>query len=110
MQPAGTQTADGIRVGATLAVAHLDRSSTFGDSRTIVANSSLIQLIPNMEQHAWCMLVYCLENDWVHMIEVGESAPDFTLKSHAGEDVALANFKGDKWVVLHTFPLAFTGG
>ena len=56
------------------------------------------------------MLVYCLENDWVHMIEVGEPAPDFTLKSHAGEDVALANFKGDKWVVLHTFPLAFTGG
>ena len=86
MQPAGTQTADGIRVGdalvafrtdpneaigkrawatarpagaiasplrpeklgdearvgATLAVAHPDRSSTFGDSRTIVANSSPI--------------------------------------------------------------------
>ena len=44
------------------------------------------------------------------MIAIGDPAPEFTLKSHAGEDVTLAGFKGDKWVVLHTFPLAFTGG
>ena len=59
------------------------------------------------------MLVYarsCLRKRRNIMIEVGERPPDFTLKSHAGEDVALASFKGDKWVVLHTFPLAFTGG
>lgn len=44
------------------------------------------------------------------MIEVGAKAPDFTLRSHAGEEVSLSQFRGDKWVVLHTFPLAFTGG
>ena len=44
------------------------------------------------------------------MIEVGAKAPDFTLRSHASEEVSLSQFKGDKWVVLHTFPLAFTGG
>ena len=33
------------------------------------------------------------------MLEVGTPAPDFT-----------SSFKGDKWVVLHTFPAAFTGG
>ena len=44
------------------------------------------------------------------MIEVGANAPDFTLRSHQGEDVTLSQFRGDKWVVLHTFPLAFTGG
>ena len=44
------------------------------------------------------------------MIEVGANAPDFTLRSHSGEDVTLSQFRGDKWVVLHTFPLAFTGG
>lgn len=44
------------------------------------------------------------------MIAVGDVAPDFTLRSHDGEAVSLAGFKGDKWVVLHTFPLAFTGG
>ena len=44
------------------------------------------------------------------MIEVGAEAPDFALRSHQGEQVSLSQFRGDKWVVLHTFPLAFTGG
>ncbi len=44
------------------------------------------------------------------MIEVGANAPDFTLRSHGGEEISLSQFKGEKWVVLHTFPLAFTGG
>ena len=44
------------------------------------------------------------------MIAIGEAAPDFMLRSQDGEEVSLAGFKGDKWVVLHTFPLAFTGG
>ena len=56
-----------------------------------------------------CML--CRENTWEDfMIEVGANAPDFTLRSHSGEEVTLSQFRGDKWVVLHTFPLAFTGG
>ncbi len=43
------------------------------------------------------------------MLQAGATAPDFTLKSHAGEDVSLSSMRG-QWVVLHTFPLAFTGG
>ena len=43
------------------------------------------------------------------MLEVGASAPGFTLKSHDGEEVSLSQHRG-RWVVLHTFPLAFTGG
>ena len=43
------------------------------------------------------------------MLEAGAEAPDFKLKSHEGEEVSLAQYRG-KWVVLHTFPLAFTGG
>ncbi len=44
------------------------------------------------------------------MVEAGQAAPDFTLKSQDGDDVSLSQFKGDKWVVVHTFPAAFTGG
>ena len=43
------------------------------------------------------------------MIAIGDAAPDFALRSHDGEAVSLAGYRG-KWVVLHTFPLAFTGG
>jgi peroxiredoxin len=43
------------------------------------------------------------------MLATGASAPDFNLKSHDGEEISLAQYRG-KWVVLHTFPLAFTGG
>ncbi len=44
------------------------------------------------------------------MVDVGQQAPDFTLKDQNGEDVSLADFKGEKWVVIHSFPAAFTGG
>lgn len=44
------------------------------------------------------------------MVEVGQQAPDFKLNSHDGQEIALSQFKGDRWVVLHTFPAAFTGG
>jgi len=43
------------------------------------------------------------------MLEAGAKAPDVKLKSHEGEEVSLDQYRG-KWVVLHTFPLAFTGG
>ena len=45
----------------------------------------------------------------VSMLQAGAKAPDFKLKSHDGEDVSLSQYRG-KWVVLHSFPLAFTGG
>ena len=43
------------------------------------------------------------------MLEPGAQAPDFNLRSHDGEEIALSQYRG-KWVVLHAFPLAFTGG
>lgn len=42
-------------------------------------------------------------------VEVGEEAPDFTLKSHDDEDVTLSSFRGAKNVVLAFFPAAFSG-
>jgi peroxiredoxin len=41
-------------------------------------------------------------------LQVGQKAPDFILVSSALKSVSLADFKGRK-VVLHFFPLAFTG-
>ena len=39
---------------------------------------------------------------------VGDKAPEFTLKSTSGDMVSLAQFRGDKNVLLAFFPLAFT--
>ena len=41
-------------------------------------------------------------------LQVGDQAPDFKLKNTELEEVSLSDFKGKK-VVLHFFPLAFTG-
>ena len=43
------------------------------------------------------------------MLGPGDAAPSFKLRSHAGETVSSDDLKGG-WVVLHTFPFAFTGG
>jgi len=40
--------------------------------------------------------------------EVGEAAPDFTLKDQAGNDVTLSSFKGKSSVALHFYPFTFT--
>ncbi len=44
------------------------------------------------------------------MVEVGEQAPDFTLRGHLGEDVTLSQYRGEKSVVLSFHVLSFTGG
>jgi glutaredoxin-dependent peroxiredoxin len=41
-------------------------------------------------------------------LQVGDKAPDFTLKSSAMEDVTLSSFQGDKNVVILFFPLVNT--
>ena len=42
------------------------------------------------------------------MVDVGDAAPDFTLKNQHGEDVTLSSFRGTP-VVLVFFPFAFSG-
>jgi peroxiredoxin Q/BCP len=43
------------------------------------------------------------------MLKTGDKAPDFTVKSDAGNDVSLADFRGKK-VLLFFFPKANTSG
>ena len=42
-------------------------------------------------------------------VQVGQAAPDFTLKNTDMEDVTLSSYQGQKNVVLLFVPLAFTG-
>lgn len=44
------------------------------------------------------------------MTQVGTVAPDFKLKAHDGSEVSLSQFRGNQWVVISAYPLAFTGG
>ena len=44
------------------------------------------------------------------MVEVGQSAPDFTLPDHNGEKVSLGQYNGQKNVVLSFHIASFTGG
>jgi len=41
-------------------------------------------------------------------VSIGESAPDFTLPSVAGEDVTLSQYRGEKNVVISFVPAAWT--
>lgn len=43
-------------------------------------------------------------------LKEGDMAPDFTLRSTAGQMVKLSDFRGKSNVVLAFFPAAFTGG
>jgi peroxiredoxin len=43
------------------------------------------------------------------MVDVGDVAPDFTLKDQFGQELALSSFRGEKNVVVIFFPRAFTG-
>ena len=43
-------------------------------------------------------------------LEVGEDAPAFSLPGSDGETHSLADFRGERAVVIAWFPKAFTGG
>src|SRR4051795_11583839 len=42
-------------------------------------------------------------------VNVGDEAPDFTLKDHNGNEVTLSSFRGDKTVAIVFYPFTFTG-
>ncbi len=42
-------------------------------------------------------------------VEIGDLAPDFTLKDQNNQEISLAQFKGEKNVLLVFYPLAFSG-
>ena len=44
------------------------------------------------------------------MVDIGDKAPEFSLKDHNGEQQSLSELNKEKIVVLHIFPAAFTGG
>ena len=44
------------------------------------------------------------------MVDIGDKAPEFSLKDHNGEQRTLSELTNEKVVVLHIFPAAFTGG
>ena len=41
-------------------------------------------------------------------LEIGQTAPDFELKSHLGQKIRLTDYRGKLNVVLAFFPLAWT--
>ena len=43
------------------------------------------------------------------MIEVGQDAPDFTLRDQNNEEFTLSSYRGQKAVLIVFYPLAFTG-
>jgi peroxiredoxin len=42
-------------------------------------------------------------------VQVGEKAPDFTLKNQDGQEVSLADYRGKQAVLLVFYPFAFSG-
>ena len=42
-------------------------------------------------------------------LEIGEAAPDFTLRDQFGQDVRLSSYRGEKAVALVFYPFAFSG-
>ena len=42
------------------------------------------------------------------VLKVGQTAPDFTLKNHLGEETSLSDYRGKVNIALAFFPLAWT--
>jgi peroxiredoxin len=57
-----------------------------------------------------CFALSLSAQDGKTKLKVGDTAPDFKLPSTTGKQISLADYKGQKTVILAFFPLAFTGG
>lgn len=51
-----------------------------------------------------------LGSQFAAALEVGDKAPNFSLPASDGMTYSLAQFAGDKPVIIAFFPKAFTGG
>ena len=58
--------------------------------------------------HILLQNLFAKEDDMAPVPKVGQLAPDFLLKSHAGQTVCLSDYRGKKNVVIAFFPLAWT--
>ncbi len=61
-----------------------------------------------LQRHNIDLIIISLHKKTIMSLQTGSAAPQFTLVSSALKEVSLADFKGKK-VVLHFFPMAFTG-
>ena len=43
------------------------------------------------------------------MVDVGQSAPEFTLPAHGGDPLTLSQYRGEKNVLLSFHVFSFTG-
>ena len=56
---------------------------------------------------AFAVCAMVLGSGVAHAIEVGESAPAFNLPATTGVNIALADFRGKKWVLLEFYGLDY---
>ncbi|HMD67661.1 MAG TPA: redoxin domain-containing protein, partial [Chitinivibrionales bacterium] len=68
---------------------------------------SVIQSFPNLFT-AWALVVVfaagTTANVGAAMLDIGKTAPDFTLVSDKGDTVRLSDFRGNNYVVLIFYP------
>lgn len=67
-------------------------------------------LVPVLTALALTFSIAANAQDLMTNVQVGDTAPDFTLRDHNGNEVALSSFKNQKNVVLAFYVLAFTAG
>lgn len=67
-------------------------------------------LVPVLTALALTFSIAANAQDLMTNVQVGDTAPDFTLRDHNGNEVTLSSFKNQKNVVLAFYVLAFTAG
>ena len=67
-------------------------------------------LVPVLTALALTFSIAANAQDLMTNVQVGDPAPDFTLRDHNGNEVTLSSFKNQKNVVLAFYVLAFTAG
>ncbi|MFT7246012.1 MAG: peroxiredoxin Q/BCP [Candidatus Azotimanducaceae bacterium] len=63
-----------------------------------------------MKKNWLCVIFLCLFGSSAMALEVGDTAPDFSLEGTDGQVHRLSDYRGEKAVVLAWFPKAYTSG